>query len=51
MLSSIGVELNRKNKIMPRNNRQEIHRVNVNTNAPTLPKKEKKLNLQFINAK
>lgn len=42
MLSSIGVELNRKkHKIMPRNNRQEIHRVNVNTNAPTLPKKER----------
>lgn len=43
MLSSIGVKLNRKkHKIMPRNKRQDIHRVNVNTNRSTLPKKERK---------
>lgn len=51
MLSSIGVKLNRKkHKIMPRNESQKIHRINVNTNNPTLPKNErKKLNLLFIN--
>lgn len=43
MLSSIGVKLNRKkHKIMPRNESQKIHRINVNTNNPTLPKNERK---------
>lgn len=43
MLSSIGVKLNRKkHKIMPRNESQKIHRINVNTNNPTLPKNERR---------
>jgi len=43
MLSSIGVKLNRKkHKIMPRSESQKIHRINVNTGSPTLPKNERR---------
>lgn len=43
ILSSIGVKLNRKkHKIMPRNENQKIHRINLNTKNPTLPKNERR---------
>lgn len=42
MLKSIGVKLNRrKHEIMPRNSRQKIHRINVNSSQATMPKKER----------
>ena len=42
MLKSIGVKPNRKkHNIMSNTVRQELHRVNLNTKKPTLPKKER----------
>ncbi|MFZ7109322.1 reverse transcriptase family protein [Avibacterium avium] len=42
MLKLIGVKLNRKkHKIMPQNNRQEIHGINVNRRSATLSKKDR----------
>ncbi|AGQ93944.1 hypothetical protein M634_19100 [Vibrio parahaemolyticus O1:Kuk str. FDA_R31] len=40
LFRSVGAKPNRKkHKVMPRNNRQEVHGVNVNKTAPTMPKK------------
>ena len=42
MLKSIGVSLNKKkHKVMSNGVKQELHRVNLNTENPTLPKKER----------
>lgn len=42
MVKSIGVKLNRKkHEIMPRNNRQKIHRLNVNSDQASMPKSER----------
>jgi hypothetical protein len=42
MLGSVNAKPNRtKHKIMPNGSRQNVHRVNVNTDTPTLPKKER----------
>lgn len=44
MLSSVGVKPNRKkHSIMPSSKRQNVHRINVNSNSPSLPKKKRKL--------
>ncbi|GAA0290413.1 reverse transcriptase family protein [Psychrosphaera haliotis] len=44
MLSSIGVKPNRKKHcIMPSSKKQDVHRINVNSNLPTLPKKKRKI--------
>ena len=42
MLKSIGTTPNKKkHKIMSNGTRQELHRVNLNTETPTLPKRER----------
>ncbi|WP_100913768.1 reverse transcriptase family protein [Pseudoalteromonas spongiae] len=42
MLGSVNAKPNRKkHKLMPNGSRQNVHRVNVNTDIPTLPKKER----------
>ena len=42
MLKSIGTTPNKKkHKIMSNRTRQELHRVNLNTETPTLPKRER----------
>ncbi|MCU7976265.1 reverse transcriptase family protein [Shewanella sp. SW36] len=42
MLKTIGAKPNRqKHKVMPNGRNQAVHRVNVNSGTPTLPKKER----------